>query len=237
MKFKSFFAIFTYAVGVLVGLTLMGIAVWGDYEASSYGFARRASEGLRGLSCPILLTRNEPGTISLKVSNPTDRLMHSSVRTEISPETEPDIFTESVTLTPEESIRLVWAVGPENIDFGNFILASVQVYGTYPVPSRASTCGIFIVDLPGRGRDILIALSLVGLISLGGGLYSMNRYGFRTNRPAILWQGILFLAMVLLCGGILGFAGSWLPSVFLLVVALLVSLLIINTLLTSGGRR
>jgi hypothetical protein len=235
MKFKSVFAIFTYAVGVLVGLTLMGIAVWGDYEASSYGFARRASEGLRGLSCPILLTRNEPGTISLKVSNPTDRLMHSSVRTEISPENEPEIFTESVTLTPGESIRLEWSVGPGNVDLGNFIFASVQVYGTYPIPSRAATCGILIIDLPGRGRDILFGASLFCLITLGGGLYSMNRQGFRTNRPAILWQGILFLVVVLLCGGILSFAGSWLPSVFLLVVALLVSLLIINTLLTSGG--
>jgi hypothetical protein len=236
MKFKSFFATFTYAVGVLVGLTLIGIAVWGDYEASSYGFARRASEGLRGLSCPILLTRNEPGTISLKVSNPTDRLLHPSVRTEISPEKEPDIFTESVTLTPGESIRLEWAVGPENIDLGNFILASVQVYGTYPIPSRASTCGIFVVDLPGRGQNIIVGVSLFGLVALGGGLYSMNKHGFWTNRPVILWQGILFLAGVIVCGWILSFSGAWLPSIVLLVVAVLVSLLIANNLLSGVGR-
>jgi len=237
MQIKSFLAYFTYAVGVLVGLTLIGIAAWGDYESTSYGFARRASEGLRGVSCPILLTRNETGTISLKVSNPTDRLMHPSVRTEVSPEDEPGIFTESVTLAPGESKRLEWTVGPENIDLGNFILASLQVYGTYPIPSRAATCGIFIVDLPGRGRDILIGVSLFGLIALGGGLYSMNKHGFRTQRPVNLWYGILFQSLVVLCGIILSFTGSWLPAVFLLVVAVLVSLLIISTMLSGGDRR
>ena len=237
MQTKSLLAFFTYAVGVLIGLTLIGIATWGDYESTSYGFARRSSEQLRGVSCPILLTRHETGTISLKVSNPTDRLMHPSVRTEISPEDELYIVTESVTLAPGESKRLEWAVGPENIDLGNFILASVQVYGTYPIPSRESTCGIFIVDLPGRGRDILIALSLFGMIALGGGLYLMNKSGFRTDRPAIPWNGILFLAVVIVCGCILSFTGAWLIAVVFLVVALLTSLPILNSVLSAAGRK
>lgn len=237
MHAKSIPALVLYATGVLIGLFLIAIAAWGDYESTSYGFARRASEGLRGLTCPILLTRSETGTIALKISNPLDRPMHPSVRIEISTELDPQVFVDSVSLSPGESKLLEWVVGPDNIDLGNFIFASVQVYGTYPIPTRESTCGIFVIDLPGNGRNILILLSMLSLMCLIGGLYLMNRHGFRINYPASLWYAIQFLAGTIVCGGILSFKGSWLLSILLLVVALLLCLLIVGNVRPAGVQR
>ena len=237
MKAKSIPALFLYATGISIGLILIAVAAWGDYESTSYGFARRANEGLRGLTCPILLTRGETGTIALKISNPLDRPLHPSVRIEISTEFDPQVFIESVTLVPGESKRLEWIVGAENIDLGNFIFASVQVHGTYPIPNRETTCGIFIIDLPGSGRNILISLSILSLIGLSGGLFLMFRNGFRTNLAANRWYAILFLAGAIVSGGILSFTGSWFLSVVLLVVALLVCLLLVGAQFSGGGQR
>jgi hypothetical protein len=237
MHAKSIPALVLYVTGVLIGLFLISIAAWGDYESTSYGFARRASEGLRGVSCPILLTRSEAGTIALKISNPLDRPMHPSVRIELSTEFDPQVFAESVTLSPGESKRLEWVVGSGNIDLGNFIFASVQVYGTYPIPNRETTCGIFVIDLPGSGGNILIALSMLSLMCLIGGLYLLNRHGFRKKYSASLWYAILLLAGTLVCGGILSFSGSWLLSILLLVVALFICLLIVSTVFSVGIQR
>jgi hypothetical protein len=232
----AIFGILLYILAVITGFFLIGIATWGDMEAASYGFPRRASTSLRGLNCPILLTRselirNETGKISLDVSNPTDKSLHPSVRTEISADFDPEIFNESVDLAPGESKRLNWSIGPENIDLGRFILASVQVYASYPIPNREKTCGIFISDLPGSGWTIVTALVAFTLIGLGWGFYAMNKSGFRQGRARSVWNAIILLTVLIASGLILSFTGAWLPSIAILVGATLISLILINSLI------
>lgn len=232
----SIFGILLYSLAVITGLFLIGIATWGDMEAASYGFPRRASSSLRELNCPILLTRNElirneTGKISLNVSNPTDKPLHPSVRTEISADFDPQVFNESVDLAPGESKRLDWSIGPENIDLGRFILASVQVYASYPIPNRETTCGIFIIDLPGSGRTIATTLVAFTLIGLGWGLYSMNKSDFRQGRAGGVWNAIILLTVLIVGGLVLSFTGAWLPSIAILVGATLISLILINSLI------
>ena len=211
----------------------MGIATWGDYESTSYGFAQRANGRLRGLTCPILLTRNETGVIALQLSNRTDRVLHPSVRTELSAEIEPQVFNEFVELSPGETKGLEWTVGSENIDLGNFILASVQVYAYYPNPNLQATCGILVVDLPGRGLNIVVFLGLSSLIGMGFGLYSMRKSQLRNESMSNRWNAFRALAVVIAGGIALSFVGSWLPSVVLLVVALLLCFLIVFPLSTK----
>lgn len=220
-----------YILAVITGLFLIVISTWGDMEADSYGFPRRSSATLRGLNCPILLTRDEPGEISLSVGNPTDKPLHPSVRTEISADFDPRVFNESVDLAPGESKRLGWSIGPENIDLGRFILASVQVYASYPIPNREKTCGIFIIDLPGSGRMIVTALVAFTLIGLGWGLYSMNKSDFRQGRRRGVWNAIILLTVLIVGGLVLSFTGAWLPSIAILVGATLISLILINSLI------
>lgn len=219
-----------YALGVMAGILLITISTWADMEAASYGFQRRSSDPLSGLACPILLTRNETGIISLSVSNPTDKPLHPSARTEISAEFEPKIFVESVDLEPGQSKKLEWTVGPENVDLGYFILANVQVYASYPIPNREKTCGILMVDLPGSGKVVVIALAAVGLIGLSLGLYLIGKLGPPEKAAAYTWNAIIFLTALIVVGLILSFMGSWIPAMGTLVISVLISLLLINSL-------
>jgi len=218
-----------YILAVVTGLLLIGISTWGDMEADSYGFPRRSSATLGGLNCPILLTRDEPGEISLSVANPTDKPLHPSVRTEISADFDPQVLNESLDLAPGESKKLEWSLQPENIVLGSFILAHVQVYATYPIPNREKTCGILIMDLPGSGKTLVIALVAFTLIGLGSGMYWMNKYGLFKNRVPITWNAILFLAVLIIGGLILSLMGSWIPSIGILVLSVLISILLLNS--------
>ena len=228
---NSIFGVLFYVSAVVTGLFLTVISAWGDMEAASYGFPRRASAPLQGLTCPILLTRNEPGVISLRISNPTEKPLHPSARTEISADFEPQIFNESIDLAPGESKSLEWSLRPENVVLGNFILANVQVYATYPIPNREKTCGIFIIDLPGSGKTILTALVVFTVVGLGWGLYSMSKSGLLKNRAPLTWNAIILLTALIVGGLILSFMGSWLPSIATLVVSTLISLILINSLI------
>lgn len=226
----SIFGVLFYVLAVITGLFLIVISTWGDMEADSYGFPRRANASLRGLDCPILLTRNETGMISLRISNPTDIPLHPSARTEISAPFETEVFVESIELAPGESQTLEWSLKPENIVLGNFILANVQVYATYPIPNREKTCGILLMDLPGSGRMIVTALAAFAVIGLGWGLYSMNKSGFIKNRTLLTGNAIIFLSALILLGLVLSFMGSWIPSLGILVLSVLISILLINLL-------
>ena len=145
-------ALLSYMIGATIGLLLLGISAWADMEATFYGFDRLANAGLGGFQCPILMTRQETQSISLNISNPTDRRISPSVRTQISTPALPEQVTETIVLEPGQSQRLEWAVGPENIDLGRFIFAKTLLYSSHPLPSEEATCGIFILDLPGSGR-------------------------------------------------------------------------------------
>jgi hypothetical protein len=224
-----------YILAVVTGLFLIGISTWGDMEADSYGFPRRSTATLRGLNCPILLTKDEPGEISLEVSNPTDKPLHPSVRTEISADFDPQVFNESIDLAPGESNTLEWSLKPENIVLGNFILAHVQIYATYPIPNREKTCGILIMDLPGSGRTIVLALVALTLFGLGWGLYSMSNSGLLKNRPTLTWNAIIFLAVLIVGGLIFSLTGSWIPSIGILVLSVLISILLLNSTIFRVG--
>ena len=231
----SVLGVLFYILAVIIGLILIIISTWGDMEADSYGFPRRATSSLSGLDCPILLTRNETGVISLSLSNPTDQPLHPSARTEISAAFEPKVSVESFDLAPGESKRLEWSLKPENIVLGNFILANVQVYATYPIPNREKTCGILIMDLPGSGRIIVTALAMYTVIGLGWGLYSMSKSAFFKNRAPLTWNAILFLSALIFIGLILSFTGSWVPSLGILVLSVLISVLLLSTTILRGN--
>jgi hypothetical protein len=227
----SIFGVLLYILAVITGLLLIVVSTWADMEAASYGFPRRASAALSGLACPILMTRSETGTISLRVSNPTEKPLHPAVRTEISADFNPQVFIESVDLAPGEAKSVEWSVGQQNIDLGMFIFANVQVYATYPIPNREKTCGIFIIDLPGSGGVILTALLAFSLIGLGGGLYLMSKSGLAGSRSTLTWNAIIFLAALIVGGLILSYVGSWIPSIGILVLSVLISILLVNSMI------
>lgn len=226
----------SYVVGVVIGLYLVVVAAWADMESAFYGFSRLADMGLGGFSCPVLMTRDETRSISLKVSNTTDSPISPVIKTEISTPSVVQEFQEGLELAPGESKKLRWSVGPENIDLGNFIFAKALMFSAYPLPNRETTCGIFIVNLPGSGRVILPVLVLLSLLGMGWGLYETKKIGdnewlAKHDRPMI------FLAIVIALGMVVSFMGGWVPSILLLAVALLMIIILASSLFMSERKK
>ena len=227
------FVSLSYVVGVVLGLYLVVVSTWADFEAAFYGFSRLAEAGLRGFSCPVLIARDETSSISLRVSNTTDSMISPVIKTEISTSLVVQEFQEGLELAPGESKKLTWAVGPENIDLGNFIFAKALVFSAYPLPNREATCGVYVINLPGSGRVILSVLVVLSLMGMGWGLYGLNKT-VRLNA----WlenhiRAMLFLTLVIVVGMVVSFWGGWVPSILLLAVSLLLIIILLGSFFMS----
>ena len=226
----------SYGLGVAVGFFLICVATWADVEASAYDFPRLANAGLNGLRCPVLMTPDETGIISLDVSNPTGNQISPAIKVLISTRLLPEEFLEGIQLRSGESKRLEWAVNAEHIDLGNFILAKVLLYSAYPLPSREATCGIFVLNLPGTGRVLVPVLMVLSFLSMGWGLYNLNRLRAVHGRLNKYMGLITFLTIIISLGLVLSFIGGWLSSVLVLVVALLLIIILLGSFATDKAR-
>jgi hypothetical protein len=223
-RFHLFLTIFI--IGVLSGLTLTVLSTWADLESAYYGFARRAGAGLKGLSCPVLMTTGETNAIALKVTNTEDRKLSPAIRMEISSPAIAFLYSDYVELQAGESAVKEWEIGPDNVDLKRFIFAKTLVYASYPIPDREATCGVFIVDLPGTGIVYTWALVIFSLLGMGIGLYGLSRIPGSEGNGAELAGQLLFLAVVVIMGLITVSMGWWIQGVLVIVVALLFSVII-----------
>lgn len=236
IRSSSWLSILAYTVGVAIGFFLILVGAWADMESGAYDFPRLANAGLGGLRCPVLMTREETGIISLSLSNPTDNPITPSVKVQISTDIFPQEITENVELMPGESRRLEWPVTSENIDLGWFVFAKVMRFSTYPLPSQETTCGIFVIDIPGTGRVFFPVLVTLSLIGMGWGLLQINR-----SLPASEWLrkhrgSLTFLALMIVLGLLLIVVGGWIFSLLVLVVILLLIIILSSSLVIDRSR-
>jgi len=236
-KRTSPFVSLSYIVGAIIGLYLVVVSAWADMEAAFYGFSRLADMGLDGFSCPVLMTRDETSSVSLKVSNTTDNSISPVIKTEISTSMVIQEFQESLELAPGESKKLSWSVGPENIDLGNFIFAKTLMFSAYPFPNRETTCGIFIVDLPGNGWVILSILLVLSLLGMGWGLYEMNKVNDATKWVTGHVRPMAFLSFMIVLGFVASFLGGWVPSILILAIIVLMIVILLGSLFLSERRK
>lgn len=228
-----------FAIGMVSGLTLTALSTWADLEAAYYGFSRRASAPLDGFRCPVLMTTGESNVVSLRIKNTTDGKISPSIQVETSSPVAANEFSENLELAPGESAEREWTVGPENVDLKRFIFAKALVYSAYPIPNRETTCGVFILDLPGNGTVIAWAMILLSLLGMGGGLYGVNRAQDRIKEAGEglnSAQQLMFLSLIILLGLASVFMGSWLFGIVTLVVSLLFILIAAGLLIGRAGR-
>jgi hypothetical protein len=202
--------------GILLGLLLSLLAVWADYESTSYGFPRRAQAPFRGLTCPVFLGRNESAKVSLKISNPTDRNLSPGVRTEISTAGEPISEVEAISLAPGEQRTLQRTVGPENVDLGMFIFVDALVYSVYPMPDRETTCGILVLPIA-NGTYPLILGTLLSILCMAVGAYLLHKSDLPSRRSPSLF----FLVITTLLAMLLGYIGLWSAALLLILMCFL----------------
>ena len=220
---KPFFPVILTLTGILIGLLLALLAVWADYESTAYGFSRRAQASFGGLSCPIFMGRNQSSVVSIKVSNPTERTISPSVRTEISTPIEFEMELDHIQLAPGEQITLQRTIGPENIDLGMFIFVSTLVFSAFPLPDRQTTCGILVLPTS-NGALLLMIGAALSVLFMAAGTYLLYKNGWFVRRS----RAFLFTVAATVLAMFFSFMGWWLLAAALLILSVL-------TLVTTAG--
>lgn len=220
---KPLFSVILTLTGILIGLLLTILAVWADYESTAYGFPRRAQASFGGLSCPIFMGRNQSSIVSIKISNPTERTISPSVRTEISTSLEFEMELDHIQLAPGEQMTLQRTIGPEHIDLGMFIFVSTLVYSAFPLPVRQTTCGILVLPTS-NGALLLIIGTALSVLFMAAGTYLLYKNGWFVRRS----RSILFTVVATVLAMFFSFMGWWLLAGALLILSVL-------TLVTTAG--
>lgn len=202
--------------GILMGLLLSLLAVWADYESTSYGFLRRAQAPYRGLTCPVFIGKHESRVVSLKISNPTDRTLSPGVWTQISTSSDVDSKIDHIQLEPKEQITLQRTVGPENVDLGMFIFVDAFVYSVYPLPDRETTCGILVLPIA-NAAQLGMSGSALSILFMAAGTYLLYKNELPAGRSLSTW----FMVIATVLAMALGYMGWWFPALILIIVSVL----------------
>lgn len=227
MKIRGmrFAGLMIFALGVLFGLTLLALAIWGDMEASAFDPAWTAERPVEGFSCPVLITQDEVGVITARISNPLERKITPLVLMHVS-DGYLTMMRESVghpEIAPAQTATYRWEVGKQDAAWGRLILARLYVSAEYPLPSRGAFCGVVVANLPWlRGGQVVGLLLLLSLVGMMTGL-------FLWRRSISLWRGrwrevtyaMGALAGVLILGIVASLWGQWFLGVLLAAVAVL----------------
>ncbi len=232
-------SIVVYILGISASLALNtfvlwanleGLSFWGYPEALTFDSELTTEARLTRLSCPIILTPGETGTIKVNVRNP----QNSSIETWISAHISMPGMTENmiremrgIPLPPGERATLSWEVTEENIINNRMILARVflRLTDRHP-PARTKHCGIMMVDLWRLNSASILLISLVGghlLQAVGIALWS---WGQQMGKRKKLTRNVLIAASLLSLAMTWGtLSHSWILSL----IGLLLGLLIVVT--------
>jgi hypothetical protein len=220
-------AVLLFALGLLFGMALAGVIAWGDMEASMFDAAISPDAPLTTLRCPVMITTAETTTVSASFTNPGNRPIELFVRAHIS-----DGFATLmrevktwVPLTPGQEQRVEWPVAPADAAFGRVILVRIHASPSGPLPYRAGSCGIIVLDLPFLTGNLVFAIALaIAVLGMGGGIglwVASYRPSIRQGLGVVRGMGTLAGAVGVAI--IAGLFGMWLVG---LVVLLLTVLLI-----------
>ncbi len=215
-----------FSAGFVIGFVIFSVAVWADFEGAMFDTSMRGERTLRTLRCPVVINAEETGTISATFHNTLDRPVQFAVRARIS-QGFVTIMREERALLPVDAggtEGLEWIVTAEDAAYGSVVLVKVLVRASYPLPSRQATCGVLVLDLPFLSGSQALTLGVSAslfLLALGGGLWLIGSWPLKEGSELDLARGMGALAASVLVGMLVGFLGSWLLGVAVVVVTLL----------------
>jgi uncharacterized membrane protein YidH (DUF202 family) len=234
-----------YTFGLAASLTfnifvlwanLEGQSFWGYPEALAFDTSLTTEAHLSGLSCPVILTPGEVGTVDVKVRNPNDYPIKAWISAHISMPGELENMvreTRGVPLAPGESAILRWVVTEDNIINRRMILVRVflRLTENHP-PARTKHCGVMTTELWGLSSRSMTLIALVGghiLQAAGIWLWSQTRHQMR-KKTYLTRNVMLALSIFSLVMSVGSLTHSWVFSM----ISLLLTLLLVFTALGYG---
>ena len=221
----STLGVLIFSVGVVLGIALFSIVLWGDFEAARFDAAYRFDEPLKTLRCPVIMTAIDIGSVAASFTNSLDRPVEFRIRTHISQGSATLMREENsiLPLDPGKTQEISWTVTPDDAAFGRLILARVRLFGKYPLPSRDGSCGILFVNmsnLTGNQIFVLILAATLSCMAIGAGLWVIGNKPLSGLRLTVI-QAMGALAGCVVVGTIVGLLGYWLLGGIILVVTVL----------------
>jgi hypothetical protein len=218
-------------VAVLLGFTISSGIIWGDLEASMFTSGINPDSRLKNLNCPVLITSNEVGTVSITLKNPTNKDSERYLMANVS-EGYASLVREVRTKVPLPASgkqKVEWKIFPEDAAFDRVVFFRVYMNAKYPYPSMGGNCGVIRIDFPWlTGNQVFAALVGITLVSITGGA-TLWESGIRpaSNKLRNRTNAIYFLLGTLTIAGILGYLGVWVFGILALAIAVILAGVII----------
>lgn len=212
----------------MAGLVWWGSSAWADLEASLFDASITADVVLNDLRCPQFITPEEIRTISIRLQNPTDRILRQTARIHVSYGFVSLMREESVIIEmqPRETRQLEWFVSAEDAAWGRLVLVRLHLFRSFPLPSRTATCGIVLVNLPWlNGNHITLLLAVLTVVgTLGGWRLWVKTHQPLVNRPRNVAALMVAWIILLVVGNLLALSGIWVAAgvLFLLSIIFLI---------------
>ena len=226
-KFFRRLGVILFAIGVLLGMALIGITIWTDMEASFFDsvMGSRADESLKTLRCPVLMTTSETGRIRATFENIADKPIELRIRAHVTDGFVTLMREENTTLPlePGEEGTVEFTLTAEDRAYRWLILARVLQFRYYPLPARQAACGILVIDVPLLTGNQLFALVIaVTVLCLGGGIALWSVANWPLRRSALATARTMgALVVCLLIGFLVSVSGAFLIATLLFAINLL----------------
>lgn len=217
-----------FGIGLLAGLALATIAVWGDFEGMSYFSSAAGYAGFPGLHCPVIMGPTETATVSAEFSNSTNETAQPYYQVWVSGLAAVRAFENQIDVPPHSSRTVAWTVNAGDIDLGSFVMVKVDVLPTADFGTRESTCGIMVLPLPGitgnQAAGALLAISLLGIF-IGLALREGREEPF-PGKEANLRNGMRAAGILTLLAVLTALPGLWLFGLIFAALAVLLVLIL-----------
>ena len=218
-----------YSLGLLLGLILAIMAIWGDLEASLFDVLSKPDRTLTRLNCPVLITADEKtAVIEATLKSDRDQIENLKVWAHITLGWASLIREEEthLSLLPGDVQVVEWPISADDAAWNRIILVRVGTVRNVPYPQRiGATCGVLVVPVKGiTGAQIVFATLLASMFLLIVGAWMSGITHRPPNTQELKSRMILFAALT---GAalLLSFLKLWLLG---LLVILLILLLIVN---------
>ncbi len=166
-KSKQSWGTVIFLAGVLLGIVLAVLAVWGDFEAMSYFYSGAGYAGFNGLKCPVLLTSSEVAPVSARLDNPGSEEVQPYYQVEISGIARTRKLENQVAVPAHSSKTVQWTVSAADVDLGEFVMVKMDILPMAGYSTREATCGMVVLGFGGlSGGQVFgwgLALSLLAI--------------------------------------------------------------------------
>ena len=210
-----------FFLGVALGCTISGVAVWNNFESTSYFFAGVKQTPFNGLHCPLMLAPAEKGIITAVFNNPTTDNDDFFYRAEISGKAFSRRQIEDHIEVPAhrtKAIRL--EVDANDVDLLFFIFVKISIFPNSVHPSQEAVCGVMMANILGlTGAQISTAALFLSFLGMAIGLGLWRQTGTKADRDMRrAMQTLGFMALLTMFAAAMGW---WIAAIVLLVLIIL----------------